>query len=151
MFVLAFKMLVSFSLVFVMMFHKSIPFTLNILHLIPIVIVLFSITFAISTFLLHFGIFIDDLGNLMKAFMRLLFYMSGIIYSITDRLPVSYAWILLDFNPIAVIADALRTALLYGSCPNYLLLGIWFVVSCIVGYVGIRIIQKHENSYAKVI
>jgi len=77
--------------------------------------------------------------------------MSGIIYSIPDRIPVTYSWVLLDLNPIALLANEFRNVIMYNTTPNYLMVGIWFLISIILSWFGIKLIQKHENSYAKVI
>jgi teichoic acid transport system permease protein len=60
-FVLLFKMFISFILIILMMLIMQVPFSLTILQFVPILIVLYVITFGISTILLHFGIFVEDL------------------------------------------------------------------------------------------
>lgn len=151
MFVNGFKMLVSFLLIFVLLFIYNIPITLNFIHIIPILVILFITVFAISCFFLHFGIFVEDLSNIMKAVFKLMFYMSGILYSIPLMVSGTYSWMLLNLNPIALYINEFRNAVMYDSIPNYKSLGIWLLVVLIFSYFGIRLIQKFENSYVKVI
>ena len=37
------------------------------------------------------------------------------------------------------------------SVPSLMWLGIWFVVGCLLSWIGVTVIHKFENSYAKVI
>lgn len=150
-FVYLFKMLISFLIIIVMLFFYKIPFTFTMLHCVILLIVLITVTFSISIFLLHFGIFVEDLSNVIKPLLRLMFYMSGIIYSIPDRISATYSWILLDLNPIALLANEFRNVIMYNVAPNYYMVGCWFLIALIFSWIGIRLIQKRENSYVKVI
>ena len=151
MMVLAFKMAVSFALIFVLMVILRVPFTLHILHAVPILLVLATVTFGISTIFMHFGVFVRDLSNVTAVLLRLVFYMTGVFYSIPLRVPAPYGDILLHGNPVAFLTESLRGALLYGTAPDYLLLGAWFLIGLALTAIGITTIYRYENSYAKVI
>lgn len=146
-----FKMMISFSLVFVMLIIYKIPYTFMMLHGIILLGFLILITFAISIFFLHFGIYVEDLANVLKPTLRLLFYMSGILYSINDRIPKEYAWVLLKLNPIALIVNEFRNVIMYNTLPDYKLLAVWTLVAIILSVIGIHLVQKNENNYVKVI
>jgi teichoic acid transport system permease protein len=150
-FVLLFKMSISFMLIIIMMIAFKVPFNITIIHFLPIVIVLYVVSFGISSILLHFGIFVEDLANIMNIVLKLMFYLSGIFYSISTRLPIPYNRYLLKGNPAAFIMDSFRKILLDGVVPNYKWLTIWFLIGCVFTFIGISIIHKYENSYAKVI
>lgn len=150
-FVYLFKMMISFALVFVLMIVFGVPFTFKILYVIPITIVLYIVSFGIASILLHFGIFVEDLFNVTNIALKLIFYLSGIFYSIRKRVPSPYYKILLKCNPIAFVMDQYRRVLLDGVIPSFKWLGIWFVIGIILCAIGIKIIHKYENSYAKVI
>lgn len=146
-----FKMLVSFSLVAIMMVIYRVPVSFNILYIIPLFIVLAIVTFAVSTIMLHFGVFVEDLANVINVLLRLMFYLSGIFYSIGSKVPDPYKTILLTCNPVAFIMEQLRNCMLYVKSADMVTLGIWFVVGVIVSVIGVRVIYKYENSYVKVI
>ena len=115
-------------------------------------IVLFVVTFGVSSILLHFGIFVEDLHNITNIVLRLVMYLSGIFYSIGTRIKNPVAkYFLLKFNPIAFIMDQSRNVMLYGKMPSFKWLGAWFIVGCLLSWIGVTIIHKYENSYAKVI
>ncbi|MGN0290548.1 MAG: ABC transporter permease [Lachnospiraceae bacterium] len=150
-FVNGFKMGVSLLLVVGMMLIYRVPITINILYIIPLFIVLFLVTFGISTFFLHFGVFVDDLYNVINVLLRLVFYMSGIFFSVEKRVPAPFNAILLKCNPAAYIIDSLRKCMLYSTTPDIWVMIIWFVIGIVLSVIGIRIIYKYENSYVKVI
>lgn len=146
-----FKMAVSFSLVAIMMPIYKVPFSWCILNAIPVFITMIIFTFGCSCLVLHAGVFVADLANLIKVFLRLVFYMSGIFYSIPSRVDEPFSTYLLTINPMAFFINGLRDSLLYDRMIDYGILLIMFVVSIIISMIGIRTINKHENNYVKVI
>lgn len=147
----AFKMMVSFMLVLIMVLIYNIKPNMCMLTVIPIFISLAMITFGIATLLLHFGVLIEDLKHVTEIGLKLVFYFSGIFYSIIERIPQPYSCFLLYMNPIAFHIDALRKALLFGKCCNITCLLIWFLIGVVLSSIGIYMIYKYENDYAKII
>lgn len=146
-----FKMIISFALVIVMMAVYKVPVTWNILYMIPLLIVLVLLTFGISNIMLHFGVFVDDLFNVMTVLLRLMFYMSGIFYSISQTVPHPYQDILLKCNPMAFLMDSMRNCMLYSHMPGRKLMLLWGLIGLIISLISIKLIYKYENSYVKVI
>ncbi len=147
----AFKMGISFLIVIIMMIFYRVPVTWNVLCLVPILITFFVISFGFSTFLLHFGVFVQDLRNVVQIGLRLVFYMTGIFYNLETRIPAPYSDYLEKLNPVAFLMTSMRKALLYQETVDWLWLGIWFVVGILICMLGIHTIYKNENSYVKVI
>ena len=150
MFTNLFKMMISWGLILIMMLLFKVPYTFYMLQFLPVLIVLFILSFGISTILMHFGVFVEDLNNVMNILLKLVFYMSGISYAISTRVPDPFNRILLNLNPIALIIDSFRKAFLTGSLINYRMLCIWLIVGIVLSIIGIKTVQKYENSYAKV-
>jgi len=150
-FVSFFKMLISLLLVAGMLLLYKVPLTWNYLHFIPILVVLVVITFALASLLLHFGVFVEDLSNLTIVFLRLVFYLSGIFYLVSKRIPYPYNRYLLWMNPMAYFIEGSRNAILYNKPADYRILGVWLIIGIIVSAIGIHTIHKYENSYVKVI
>ena len=149
-----FKMFISWILVIVMMMFQHVKITPYILCAIPIILVLFLGTFAICSILMHFGVFVEDLGNVINIAMQLLFYMTGIFFSIESRLGPDFPVIakVLNFgNPVALLITDMRGAILYQTMPHWTIIGFWTLVSLLFAIIGIRTIYKNENSYVKVI
>lgn len=149
-----FKMLISFSLVAGTMVIYRVPFSFRMLYAIPCILVLLVVTFGFSSIVLHFGVYVDDLTNIIDVFLRLVFYLTGIFYSIEARvggaLGAGYATLLLRGNPAALVIDSMRKCLLYDMTPDLPALGLWLLAGCILSAFGVRMIYKNENSYVKI-
>lgn len=147
----AFKMMISFIIVILMMICASVNINWNILYIIPIMLTLLVVNFGIMCILLHFGVFVEDLSNVVNIALRAIFYLTGIFYSIESRIPSPYSDIILKFNPMAFILSSARKCILYGEQPSISLLLFWLVIGLIISIIGVRLIYKNENSYVKVI
>ena len=147
-----FKMLVSFLLVFIFMIIYKVPITWNVLWLLPILLSFVIFTFGVCTFMLHFGVFAEDLTNITNIFLRMIFYMTGIFYDLYSRLenyPL-YRTLLLKFNPIAAFIHNTRQILVYSSSLDYLVIFMWSIIGVLLAICGINKIYKYENTYVKV-
>ena len=146
-----FKMGISFLIVFLLIIFQGVPFTPYMLFIIPVLIVLYIFSFSIGMLLMHFGVLLNDLANLTRIGLRMLFYLSGVFYNIRKRLGGKVQYILLRVNPIAFLMDELRKALLESQMPSFEGLIFWLLIGVILGIIGIKTIHKNENSYAKVV
>lgn len=151
MYINAFKMLISFAIVAVMMVVWHVVPDWRILYVVPILIVFFVLTFGCMTILLHFGVFVEDLSNVVHIGLRLLFYITGIFYRVSTRIPAPYGAIVEKYNPLAFLISSMRDALLYKQDIDWQGLIIWFVVGIVLSVIGVATIYKNENSYVKVI
>lgn len=149
--VYGFKMLVSYALTAVLMIIYQVPLSWRMFYALPIILVLLVGTFAATTVIMHFGVFVEDLSNIITVVLQLMFYMSGIFYSIENRVDGYLGDLLTKLNPIALIITDLRRVLLYNQDPHFYTLLAWLGVSIIVAIIGVRTIYKQENSYVKVI
>ncbi len=146
-----FKMFVSILIIVGMLIVWKVPVTPRVIYCIPILLTLFLITFGLGCYLLHFGVFIEDLNNVIRIVLRFVFYMTGIFWNIATRLPAPYNDIVGKCNPVAFLLASMRNCVLYGKLPHRKLLLLWFAVGLVLSVLGIRKIYKNENSYVKVI
>ncbi len=146
-----FKMGISLLITFALMIFQGVPFTWHILFIIPIFIVLYVISFGIGMILMHFGVTLNDLGNLTNIALRMVFYLSGVFYNINERLSGKLKYILLRANPVAFCMNELRKVMLQGVLPNFAVLGVWLIIGIGLCVLGVHLINSYENSYAKVI
>lgn len=147
----AYKMLFSVLVLIIMFFIYQVPVTAKVLYIVPLLIEAGIFTFAISLLLMHFGVFIDDLAYAMNIFLRLLMYLSGVMYHIDTRLDERMGNALKALNPMAMIVNSVHNVLLYDTGLDMVLFVIWFVLSCAFSVIGLWVIKKYENSYVKVI
>ncbi len=146
-----FKMGVSFLLVFLFMAIYRVPITWNVLWFIPIIITVILFTFGACTLVMHFGVFAEDLTNLINIAMRFIFYLTGVFFDLSTRIHnVVYRTILLDLNPLANFIFNMRNVLIYESAPVGFWTLIWFFAGLGLSALGIRTIYKYENTYVKV-
>lgn len=146
----AFKMMISFGIVGIMMFFYHVPASCNIIFFVPILLVLGLFTFGCGTFLLHYGVYVEDLANVVSIVLRFVFYLTGIFYSVEKRIP-GWGGVLNRYNPLAYLITSMREALIYAQTPDLVLLAGWMFVGIILSLAGIRLIYREENSYVKVI
>ncbi|MDD6879253.1 MAG: ABC transporter permease [bacterium] len=146
-----FKMGISLLITFGLMLFQGVTFSWHIILIIPIFIVLYIVSFGIGMILMHFGVTLNDLGNLTNIALRMVFYLSGIFYNINERLSGMLKFTLLRINPIAFCMNELRKTMLQNTLPSFVGLGFWFVIGIFLCIIGIHLIHDNENSYAKVI
>lgn len=150
-YVYLFKMAISILLAFIIMFITGVSFSATCLYLIVLIPFLYVVTFGFCTILMHYGVYLGDLNKLLDIILKLVFYLSGIFYCITDRLDNKMGTYLLNFNPVAVSINEFRRVMLYSQNPRFLVIFIWSLIGITCTVVGIYIINKNENSYAKVV
>ena len=151
----AFKLFVALGILFVMVLVSGVKLSIHVLWIIPILLTLFVVTFAICAFLLHFGVYVDDLAKVTAIFLRMLFYLTGVFYNleekVTQALGSTIAVLVGHCNPMASLIQAMRDAILYAKMPDLPFLIGWLVAGLAVSALGIHTIYKNENSYVKVI
>ncbi|MCF0228506.1 MAG: ABC transporter permease [Parasporobacterium sp.] len=144
-----FKMAITFVIAIAAMIILGVPVTWHVFMAVPVLIVFILFTFGISCLLLHFGVFVADLHNIVDIVLKMVFYVTGVFYSIGRRIPGPAGNWLINANPVAYSINAMRSVLLYGKMPNLLVLLIHFVISLGLCILGIYIIYKNENGYVK--
>lgn len=146
-----FKMGISLLLAFGLMIFQGVPFSWTFILIIPIIFVLYTISFGASMILMHYGVTLNDLGNLTNIGLKMVFYLSGIFYNINERLKGKLGFVLLRVNPIAFCMNELRKVTVFGKLPSIEGLLVWLIIGIILCAIGVHVIHKNENSYAKVI
>lgn len=149
-FVFLFKFFIAFLIIVVLMLFFKVPFTWQILNFPLIVIVIYTVAFGVGTILLHFGVFVEDLSNVTAILLKFVYYFSGIFYAIPTRIPKPFNNILLALNPAAFCIHQFRKIFLNGVAPNYLGLLVWFIIGVGLTAIGVALIHKYEDGYAKV-
>ena len=143
-----FKMIISFGIVVLMMVFFQIPVSWNLLYFPLILVTLAIFTFGCACFLLHYGVYVEDLSNAVTIVLRFVFYLTGIFYNIEKKIP-EYGGLLNRYNPVAFLITSARQCLIYEKTPGRKLLLLWLAVSLIIAAAGIRKVYKEENSYVK--
>lgn len=145
-----FKMLISFGVVVLMMVLFRVPLSWHILFFLPAILILVLFTFGCSCFVLHFGVYVEDLGNVINIVLRFCFYLTGIFYNLEKKIP-KFGVYLNRYNPVAFLISSMRQGLLYAEVPDLRFFALWFGVSLLLVVGGVALIYKEENSYLKAV
>ena len=146
-----FKLIIAIMVTITLMIFLNVPFSIKILWIFFIIPMLYLLSFGIGCFLMHYGVFIDDLKKLVSIVLRLVFYLSGVFYNINTRLTGMVKYLLLRGNPVAFSMHEMRKVMIYLKTPSFEGVFIWYFISIVICILGIRLIIKNENNYAKVI
>ncbi len=136
----------------------------NLLFILPIASVQFTFTLAIALFVSAVNVFFRDLGNVARHVLRLWFYLSPGLYSLTllegssllrDH-PILQT--LATANPFAILFTAYRSVI-YGTdapnlppmAPDWAALGGLLVLSIILLALTTLVFKRLEPSFAKVL
>ena len=118
-------------------FRGSLPTSLLFLPLICLVQV--SLMLCLVFPLALFGALSRDMEHLLSSFLRLLFFLTPIAYSL-ENVPQKYR-ALLELNPLAKLAQAFQDAIANGSCPEMGSLGL-VALFCSIGSVFVFCLFK---------
>ena len=92
------------------------------------------------------NLFYRDIQYLLGLVLMLWMYLTPIIYPI-DIIPARFRFVF-QLNPMAVLVNAYRAAILGGEAPNLLNLLIALIVSLITLFSGFYLFKKWEGRFA---
>jgi ABC-type polysaccharide/polyol phosphate export permease len=145
-----YKLLIGLGLSFAAMIFLGIPIHLTAFNLLPLIAVYFILVFGASLVCAHIGVYVVDFQNVVIVLVRLLFYLSGVFYTL-DRLPVRLLTVYNRICPTGFLIKQFREALMYGRGAYWQMLFYWFLVACALSVFGLGVTYAHENNYMKVI
>lgn len=112
------------------------------LYLPWIILILAFFTLGIMFVLSAVGVFFRDLPQIISPVMRLLFFLSGVIFSL-DNVDATVQKIL-RLNPIVWIIEAVREIMLYRESPNVIALVVLFGLSVSIFIIGYGFFKSKE-------
>lgn len=151
MYVNAFKMMVSFGIVLIMLVLFGVPFSWRVILFIPLIIELFLFTFGLGTIMMHYGVYVNDLSYITGIILSMMMYFTGTFYSIAKRVPEPFGEIIEACNPVAFLISSMRKSLLYNTGFDWGIFAIWMFISLVMIALGAFTIYSNENAYVKVI
>jgi len=118
--------------------------------LFPLVLLpLCALSLGIGWFLASLGVFIRDINEVVTVLLQLLFFLSPVIYSISDLPPALQ--VVLRFNPLTTILECARRTLISGLMPEWA----WWLgvtlVSLLILQLGYVWFMKSKRAFADVI
>ena len=135
--------------------------SINLVFIPVIAAVQYVFTLGMALAVASINVFFRDLGNVLRHILRLWFYLSPALYSLTRLSDTQFFQdnpILLDIaraNPFAILFEAYR-AVIYGTAdagpalPNWAALGALLVASILLLSLTTVLFKRLEPSFAKV-
>ncbi|MFD1020144.1 ABC transporter permease [Thalassobacillus hwangdonensis] len=119
----------------------------HVFYLPGIVIVQTAFLLGLGMILGYITVFVRDIDNLLSYVIRIFFYASPIIWQ-GGMAPEGYGWVV-AINPIAIIVESYRDVLMHGANPDFIGLGIIFVLSLFAIVFMLRYYSNHEHKIIK--
>ena len=118
--------------------------------LLPLFVFIAAMTaLAFGIWLTALNVKYRDVGMAIPFFVQIWMYLCPIVYPIT-LVPPSYR-MLYAINPMVGVIEGFRWALLGTQAPNWMMVGVSFVVMVIVLVTGLAYFRKVETTFADII
>lgn len=117
---------------------------------IPLVILAFMpLLLGFSWLLAAFGTYIRDIAHVVNLILTPMLFLSPVFYP-ASALPGVFQQVMI-FNPLTVIIESLRAAVLGEAWPDMTTLSIYFGVSMLVAWLGAFCFEKTRGGFADVL
>ena len=116
--------------------------SLHLLWLIPLLLIEIAFVTGLTFFLSCVSVYVRDLPQLVSIVLRILFFVTPILYPLEQLPPALHSWI--QINPLTVFVTATRDAVLYVQTPG--LIDMWYVAgwSAVLLYAGYRFFKATD-------
>ena len=139
--------LLSLALLFVLYPSHLSPWLL----MIPVIAaVQFVFTLALGILFSALNTFYRDVQSLLRHAIRIWFYMSPAIYSVTDLQGSGFRYIL-SVNPFTYILTSYRNVAYYGIAPDWGALAVVLALSLVMLAFSIWVFKRVETGFAKIL
>jgi lipopolysaccharide transport system permease protein len=115
------------------------------LLLVPLVL----LTMGITWFVASVGVFLRDVGQTTGIITTMMLFLSPVFFPVS-ALPEDFR-VLLHLNPLTFMIEQARGILVWGRPLNWSGLGVYFVASLIVAWLGLFWFQKTRRGFADVL
>lgn len=141
---------ISLGVLFVMMIIYGVPFTWNLLWLLPLVLLALLTALAVGLWLSALNVQYRDVQQIVPFLLQAWMYASPVAYSI-DLIPATGPWRLLyGLNPMTGVIQGFRWALLGSNPPDLLMLiSVIMVLALLVS--GLFYFRRMERKFADMV
>ena len=112
-----------------------------------VALIQYIFTLGIAFILSALEIYVRDIEHIIAFFISMLFYVTPILYT-PSYVPEKFNWIL-RLNPLAYIIEAYHSIIYYKTLPNLPDLGIIFLISVVLFFLGYKIFDKLQRGFAE--
>jgi lipopolysaccharide transport system permease protein len=116
----------------------------------PIIFFPFSFfVLGLSWFISSLGVYLRDINQFVGLMITILMFLSPIFYPVS-ALPEVYKEILY-LNPLTFIIEEVRDAVFFGVGPKFAELGLYYLASILIAWLGFAWFQKTRAGFADVL
>ncbi len=115
------------------------------LVLLPFCLFLMGLSWALASL----GVFLRDVSQFIGLLTTALMFLSPIFFP-ASAFPEEYRHILY-FNPLTTVVEQARDVLFWGKTPDFFMLGIYWVVTLGIAWLGFAWFQKTRKGFADVL
>jgi lipopolysaccharide transport system permease protein len=139
------------SLAFVvMLLAYHIQTTWNLLYVAPILFLQVEFTCAVCLLLSAFTVLYRDARFMLPLLIQLWMFATPVLYSLSV-IPARFRGVYLAINPMAVVIDSYRRAVLSGRTPDLVEVAIALGISTLLLWVAYRYFKHLEHDFADII
>lgn len=118
--------------------------------LLPLIILPFALfIMGLSWALASLGVFLRDVSQFIGVLVTTLMFLSPIFYP-ASALPEAYRHILY-LNPLSPVIEMARDVLYWGKLPDFLVLGLYWLATGAIAWLGFAWFQKTRKGFADVL
>jgi len=121
----------------------------TVLYLPLVIMPLFLLIMGLSWALSSLGVYLRDVSQFIGVITTVLMFLSPIFYPAT-ALPEHYRH-LLYLNPLTPVIEQTRDVLFWGKTPDFFMLGIYWIVTLGIAWLGFAWFQKTRKGFADVL
>mgnify|MGYP001581908926 CR=1 FL=1 len=106
-------------------------------------------TLGASWVLASLGVFFRDLPHIMPLVTTVLFFLTPIFFS-AEMVPPPYSTVM-HFNPFSFIVESFRRVVLWGTMPNWTILGAGTLACAVFMFLGYAFFMRTKKGFADVV
>lgn len=111
-------------------------------------IIQFILILGISLITSSLNVFFRDIEYIVNFILRVSYYITTVFYA-TDLLKGPKFEILFKLNPMTIIIDSYIDILIKHNFPNFINLGLIFILSSVILFIGIFVFKKLEKKFVE--
>jgi lipopolysaccharide transport system permease protein len=115
------------------------------LVILPFLLLIMGLTWALASL----GVYLRDVSQFIGIITTSMMFLSPVFYQAT-ALPENYRF-LFYLNPLTLVIEQTRDVLFWGKTPDFAMLGIYWLVTVIVAWLGFAWFQKTRKGFADVL
>ena len=139
--------LISCLIIAIFLICSGIGFSWHIIFLPIIILIQFVLLQGIIFITGSINVYIRDLEYIINFFISMLFYATPVLYSL-EMFP-SKIQAILRLNPMTTVIESYRDVFFYQQVPNLVNLGLVFLLSLVILFIGIKVFKKLEKGFAE--